>query len=224
MGPGGRPGCNPGRSSYWAAATLCPAVGRCQSWPPDREILHRIGRRTSDVLVSSKPADRWSGRRSVKKGERRFSLGGRSRRAPYRENARWVAGPVLYLTLNFQGWNGNLAHAGVGRRDAVGCWRSRGRRLSTTRARRRTSTGPSTRHRVSASAPAICTFASGQSNPQPEPGVGGVSRLAEVAPFDLDGRLPVARGRHELERRPDGGGGGAEEARGAIDASCADRV
>jgi hypothetical protein len=31
----------------------------------------------------------------------------------YRENARWVAGPVLYLTLNFQGSNDNLPHAGV---------------------------------------------------------------------------------------------------------------
>lgn len=31
----------------------------------------------------------------------------------YRENARWVAGPVLYVTLNFQGSNDNLPHAGV---------------------------------------------------------------------------------------------------------------
>lgn len=31
----------------------------------------------------------------------------------YRENARWVAGPVLYLTLNVQGSNDNLPHAGV---------------------------------------------------------------------------------------------------------------
>ncbi len=31
----------------------------------------------------------------------------------YVENARWVAGPVLYLTLNFQGSNDNLPHAGV---------------------------------------------------------------------------------------------------------------
>jgi hypothetical protein len=31
----------------------------------------------------------------------------------YRENARWVAGPVLYMTLNFQGSNDNLPHAGV---------------------------------------------------------------------------------------------------------------
>lgn len=33
--------------------------------------------------------------------------------ADYRENARWTAGPVLYLTLNFQGSNDNLPHAGV---------------------------------------------------------------------------------------------------------------
>ena len=31
----------------------------------------------------------------------------------YRENARWVKGPVLYLTLNVQGSNDNLPHAGV---------------------------------------------------------------------------------------------------------------
>jgi hypothetical protein len=31
----------------------------------------------------------------------------------YRENARWTAGPVLYVTLNFQGSNDNLPHAGV---------------------------------------------------------------------------------------------------------------
>ena len=31
----------------------------------------------------------------------------------YSENARWVAGPVVYLTLNFQGSNDNLPHAGV---------------------------------------------------------------------------------------------------------------
>ena len=31
----------------------------------------------------------------------------------YPENARWVAGSVLYLTLNFQGSNDNLPHAGV---------------------------------------------------------------------------------------------------------------
>lgn len=31
----------------------------------------------------------------------------------YRENARWTAGPVLYLTLNFQGSNDSLPHAGV---------------------------------------------------------------------------------------------------------------
>jgi hypothetical protein len=31
----------------------------------------------------------------------------------YRENARWVAGPVMYLTVNFQGSNDNLPHAGV---------------------------------------------------------------------------------------------------------------
>jgi hypothetical protein len=31
----------------------------------------------------------------------------------YPENARWVAGPVLYVTLNFQGSNDNLPHAGV---------------------------------------------------------------------------------------------------------------
>jgi hypothetical protein len=31
----------------------------------------------------------------------------------YRENVRWVAGPVLYVVLNFQGSNDNLPHAGV---------------------------------------------------------------------------------------------------------------
>ncbi len=31
----------------------------------------------------------------------------------YRENARWVAGAVLFVTLNFQGSNDNLPHAGV---------------------------------------------------------------------------------------------------------------
>ncbi|MDX6702027.1 MAG: hypothetical protein QOF26_2253 [Baekduia sp.] len=31
----------------------------------------------------------------------------------YPENARWTAGPVLYVTLNFQGSNDNLPHAGV---------------------------------------------------------------------------------------------------------------
>jgi hypothetical protein len=31
----------------------------------------------------------------------------------YPENARWVAGSVLYLTLNFQGSNDNLPHAGI---------------------------------------------------------------------------------------------------------------
>lgn len=31
----------------------------------------------------------------------------------YPENARWIAGRVLYLTLNFQGSNDNLPHAGV---------------------------------------------------------------------------------------------------------------
>jgi hypothetical protein len=31
----------------------------------------------------------------------------------YPENARWVAGPVLYMTLNVQGSNDNLPHAGV---------------------------------------------------------------------------------------------------------------
>ncbi|MFB9236943.1 hypothetical protein ACFFWC_15500 [Plantactinospora siamensis] len=31
----------------------------------------------------------------------------------YRENARWTAGPVLYVTLNVQGSNDNLPHAGV---------------------------------------------------------------------------------------------------------------
>ncbi|QEC50281.1 hypothetical protein FSW04_23650 [Baekduia soli] len=33
--------------------------------------------------------------------------------ADYSENARWVAGPVLYVTLDFQGSNDNLPHAGV---------------------------------------------------------------------------------------------------------------
>jgi hypothetical protein len=33
--------------------------------------------------------------------------------AAYSENARWTAGPVLYLTLNVQGSNDNLPHAGV---------------------------------------------------------------------------------------------------------------
>ena len=33
--------------------------------------------------------------------------------AAYPENARWAAGPVLYVTLNFQGSNDNLPHAGV---------------------------------------------------------------------------------------------------------------
>ena len=52
-----------------------------------------------------------------------FSLGARPMRVEresseagyesYRENARWVAGPVMYLTLNFQGSNDNLPHAGV---------------------------------------------------------------------------------------------------------------
>jgi hypothetical protein len=45
------------------------------------------------------------------------SLGARTmrveRQAGYPENARFVAGPVLYLTLNFQGSNDNLPHAGV---------------------------------------------------------------------------------------------------------------
>jgi hypothetical protein len=31
----------------------------------------------------------------------------------YVENARWIAGPVLYVALNFQGSNDNLPHAGV---------------------------------------------------------------------------------------------------------------
>jgi hypothetical protein len=31
----------------------------------------------------------------------------------YSENARWIAGPVLYITLNVQGSNDNLPHAGV---------------------------------------------------------------------------------------------------------------
>lgn len=31
----------------------------------------------------------------------------------YRENARFVSGPVLYVTVNFQGSNDNLPHAGV---------------------------------------------------------------------------------------------------------------
>lgn len=31
----------------------------------------------------------------------------------YRENARWTAGPVLYVTINFQGSNDNLPHPGV---------------------------------------------------------------------------------------------------------------
>src|SRR5262245_57722990 len=31
----------------------------------------------------------------------------------YRENARWTSGPVMYLTLNVQGSNDNLPHAGV---------------------------------------------------------------------------------------------------------------
>ena len=31
----------------------------------------------------------------------------------YSENARWSLGPVLYVTLNVQGSNDNLAHAGV---------------------------------------------------------------------------------------------------------------
>jgi hypothetical protein len=52
-----------------------------------------------------------------------FSLGARPMRVEresseagyqaYSENARWVAGPVMYLTLNFQGSNDNLPHAGV---------------------------------------------------------------------------------------------------------------
>ena len=32
---------------------------------------------------------------------------------PYRENARWVEGPVMFITLNVQGSNDNLPHAGV---------------------------------------------------------------------------------------------------------------
>ena len=31
----------------------------------------------------------------------------------YRENARWVAGPAMFITLNVQGSNDNLPHAGV---------------------------------------------------------------------------------------------------------------
>jgi hypothetical protein len=51
-GTGGRLGCGPGRSSLvWAAATLCPPARRCQSGLPDREFLHGIGRRTSDLPV-----------------------------------------------------------------------------------------------------------------------------------------------------------------------------
>jgi hypothetical protein len=32
---------------------------------------------------------------------------------PYRENVRWVDGPVMFITLNVQGSNDNLPHAGV---------------------------------------------------------------------------------------------------------------
>jgi hypothetical protein len=52
-----------------------------------------------------------------------YSLGARPMRveressepayAGYPENARWVAGPVLYVTVDFQGSNDNLPHAGV---------------------------------------------------------------------------------------------------------------
>jgi hypothetical protein len=55
------------------------------------------------------PTDRTLGARTMRV-ERESSDPGY---AAYPENARWVAGPVVYATLNFQGSNDNLPHAGV---------------------------------------------------------------------------------------------------------------
>jgi hypothetical protein len=55
------------------------------------------------------PTDQSMGRRTLTVARESAEPG----YAQYRENVRWIAGPVMYIGLNVQGSNDNLPHAGV---------------------------------------------------------------------------------------------------------------